>query len=154
MDGFLTRFLAGEIFNDPLVGKLLLLIIFFLGASQVVKIIHAYWKTGRLKLQEQKVEEEKGQWKKIMEEVLAELKIRNARADKIYDKVQWLYEAHHKFDEDGVPIWYVRKSLETAIEKLAENIGQQTQIMSKMWEEIKDTRREVERVEDKVSTRR
>ena len=59
MDGFLTRFLAGEIFSDPLVSKLFLLVIFFLGASQAVRIIHGFWKTGKLKIQEKEGLEKK-----------------------------------------------------------------------------------------------
>jgi len=154
MEGFLTRFIAGEMFNDPLIIKLLFIIIFFLGASQAVRIIHGFWKTGRLKVQEKQVEEEKGHWKSIISELVSELKQRNERAEKIYDKVQWLYEVHHKFDDDGVPIWYVRKSLEKVIVQLAENISRQTEIMSKISEELRDQKHSLQTINDKVTVRR
>jgi len=150
MDGFLTRFLAGEIFSDPLVSKLFLLIIFFLGASQAVRIIHGLWKNGQVKTQEKHVKEEKGQWKAVIDQLVLELKGRNERAERIFDKIQWLYEVHHKFDDDGVPIWYVRKSLEKVIVKLSESIEKQTQIMGQISEELRDQKHSLERVEDKI----
>ena len=94
--------------------------------------------------------EDKGKWLETMKSVLIEFKKRNERADKIYDKVAWLYEIHHKFDDDGVPIWYVRKSVDKAIEKLADNIETQTKIMSRIWEDMKDVKRDMERVEATV----
>lgn len=154
MDGFLTRFLAGEIFSDPLVSKLFLLVIFFLGAAQAVRIIHSFWKNGKLKTQEKQVKEEKGQWKQVMEDVLAELKIRNARADKIYDMVQWLHEVHNKFDDDGVPLWYVRKSdaraMEKAIESLAGSATKQVEILEKISEHQYKQDRHLEKIGDRL----
>ena len=154
MEGNLNRFLAGEFLNNPLVMQLFMLAIFALGAMQIVKIIHTWWNKGKLKTQEKQVNEDKGKWKAIMEQVLEELKIRNERADKIYDKVQWLYEVHHKFDDDGVPIWYVRKSLEKVIVQLADSIKKQTEIMGQIFEELRDQKHSLERVEDKISNRR
>lgn len=37
-----------------------------------------------------------------------------------------LYRWHDVRDNEGVPIWYVRKSLEKAINKLADNVEKQT----------------------------
>ena len=37
-----------------------------------------------------------------------------------------LYDMHNQKDNDGVYIWYVRRSLEEAITKLADNIQHQT----------------------------
>lgn len=48
-----------------------------------------------------------------------------------------LYNWHNKTDEDGVPVWYVRRSLESAIERLAENIQLQTEILRSMMNELK-----------------
>ena len=41
-------------------------------------------------------------------------------------KVDDLYKWHDQRDSDGAFAWYVRKSLETAINKLADNIEKQT----------------------------
>lgn len=69
------------------------------------------------------------------------------------EKIDWLYDSHHKFDGDGVPIWYVRKSLETTIIKLSNNIDKQTEVMQKMLDQMKDHRREIEKVEDLIKRR-
>ncbi len=47
------------------------------------------------------------------------------------DQLNDLHEWHNVRDNDGVPIWYVRRSLEEAINKLAENIAMQTQLFQK-----------------------
>lgn len=39
-----------------------------------------------------------------------------------------LHEWHNVKDEDGVPVWYVRRSLEKAIEKLSTTIDEQTRV--------------------------
>ena len=162
MEGMLTKFLAGELFSDPLVGKLFLLFIFVVGSAQVVRWIHEWWKTGKLKtraqVQEKQVSEEKGQWKKVVEELVKETKARNERADRIYEKVgkilegvSWLVNVHDKVDEEGRYVWYGRKSLEIAIGKLARSVDKQTEVMDKMWGEIKDTGHKVQRLDDKIS---
>ena len=162
MEGMLTKFLAGELFKDPLVGKLFLLFIFVVGSAQVVRWIHEWWKTGKLKtkaqVQEKQVSEEKGQWKKVVEELVKETKARNERADRIYEKigkildsVLWLVNVHDKVDEEGRYVWYARKSLEIAIEKLARSVDKQTAVMDRMWGEIKDTGHKVERLDDKIA---
>lgn len=143
----MTRFIGGEIFSDPLMQKLILLVIFFLGAREVIKIVHSLWTKGKIKEQEKQVKEDKGKWKGVVEELVAETKYRNDRAEKIYDKVNWLYDIHHKFDDDGVPIWYVKKSVDKAIESIAKSIETQTQILQKLFEEVKDVRRDMDRVE-------
>ena len=47
-------------------------------------------------------------------------------------QVDDLHVWHKKTDDDGVPVWYVRRSLEQAIGKLAENIGTQTQVLQSL----------------------
>jgi len=160
MEGILTRFVAGEILQDPFIVKLLFYTILFLGAAQAVKIIHSLWVTGKIKTQEKVVEEKRGQWAELVAQLVAELKLRNERADKIYDlvqkiydKTQWLYEVHHKFDDDGVPLWYVRKSLEKVIVKLSDSIEKQTQIMGQISEGLRDQKHNFERIENKLSSR-
>jgi hypothetical protein len=56
--------------------------------------------------------------------------------EKLAKQVQDLWVWHNKEDDEGVKIWYVRKSLEDAINKLAENIEQQTNIFRELINEI------------------
>ncbi len=67
---------------------------------------------------------------------------------KIQPEVEWLKKVHDKTDEDGVYVWYVRKSLETSLSKLAENIEKQTLIMDRMWNEIKSSNHRIEKLGD------
>lgn len=48
-----------------------------------------------------------------------------------------LHEWHSIKDSEGVPVWYVRRSLEDAIKDLAVNIARQTEIFQAMVSEIK-----------------
>jgi len=61
--------------------------------------------------------------------------------DAVASKITDLWDWHNLRDEDGVPVWYVRKSLEEAIRmqaesmsKLAENIGEQTRALERLVE--------------------
>lgn len=56
-------------------------------------------------------------------------------------QVQDLWTWHNKEDDEGVKIWYVRKSLEEAITKLAENTAKQTEILQEIHREQVDQRR-------------
>jgi len=47
-----------------------------------------------------------------------------------------LHDWHNKEDEDGVKIWYVRRSLEEAIARLSENIAMQTRILERLVDKI------------------
>lgn len=44
-------------------------------------------------------------------------------------QIDQLWHWHNKTDQDGVPVWYVRKSLEDVIYKLSENIENQNKLM-------------------------
>jgi hypothetical protein len=44
-------------------------------------------------------------------------------------QIDQLWNWHNKTDQDGVPVWYVRKSLEDVIYKLSENIENQNKLM-------------------------
>lgn len=50
----------------------------------------------------------------------------------IKDKVDDLYEWHNKTDADGVPLWYVRRSLEESIKDLGEKIYLQIEIQTEI----------------------
>ena len=48
-----------------------------------------------------------------------------------------LHEWHAVKDAEGVPVWYVRRSLEEAIKELSGNIARQTDIFSGLVTEIR-----------------
>ena len=45
--------------------------------------------------------------------------------------VTWLKDVHDKQDEDGVMVWYTRKSLERSIDRLSINIQNNTDALNK-----------------------
>ena len=55
--------------------------------------------------------------------------------------VQELHDMHNQRDSDGVYIWYVRRSLEDAINKLAENVGHQTDAFKELVIQLKTERK-------------
>jgi hypothetical protein len=63
-------------------------------------------------------------------------------------KTDELHKWHDMVDSDGVKIWYVRKSLEDAIVKLADNIAVQTEIMREIVVSIKKTDEDVQKIKD------
>ena len=56
-------------------------------------------------------------------------------------QVQDLWNWHNKEDAEGVKVWYVRRSLERAIEKLAEVIDKQSEVLGEIHREQVETRR-------------
>lgn len=60
-----------------------------------------------------------------------------------------LHAWHAKTDSEGVPVWYVRSSLEKAIDRLAIQLQKQTEAserqieaIARIWEEIGRLKRE------------
>ena len=51
-------------------------------------------------------------------------------------KIDDLYTWHDKTDADGVPVWYVRRSLEVAISDLSVSINKQTKIFEILAQKI------------------
>ncbi len=51
---------------------------------------------------------------------------------RLYAMVRDLHEWHDVRDVDGTPIWYVKRSLEVSIEKLATNIDIQTRMFERL----------------------
>ena len=84
----------------------------------------------------------------------------NGSADKIkniellaYDlkkKTDDLYKWHDQRDSDGAFSWYVRKSLETAIEKLANSVDKQTEVLASLAMMIRQTDLDVKEIKLKV----
>lgn len=52
----------------------------------------------------------------------------NAEWQELMAMTRQLHKMHDKCDEDGVPVWYVRRSLEQAIGRLADNVDKQTAV--------------------------
>lgn len=70
----------------------------------------------------------------------------NLVIDNMAKQIQELHEWHAVTDEDGVKIWYLRRSLENAIEKLTSNLDIQTQLLREMVLILKDSRKEMDAV--------
>ncbi len=64
--------------------------------------------------------------------------VRMTRESEIHQKIRDLYQWHAKTDQDGVPVWYVRQSLEEAINRLADNIEKQTELLRILHENHRD----------------
>lgn len=68
---------------------------------------------------------------------------------KIKNQLDDLYKMHDKKDEEGVYVWYVRRSLEKAIEKLADNVSKQTVIFQGMFVKIEEMSSSINMLKDK-----
>lgn len=85
----------------------------------------------------------------VLREVFSFLKERlrtqnNTLLDLMAKQIHELHEWHAVTDEDGVKIWYLRRSLENAIEKLTSNLDMQTQLLREMVISMKETRSDME----------
>jgi len=58
---------------------------------------------------------------------------------KVKDKVNDLHDWHDKRDADGVPLWYVRRSLEDSIKDLGEKMCQQIEVQTKILQHMQKT---------------
>lgn len=61
----------------------------------------------------------------------------NTKLDKQGRQIKDLYEWHDVKDNEGVRLWYVRRSLEEAIKELSDNIARQTEVFSGLVTEIR-----------------
>lgn len=78
-----------------------------------------------------------------VDRVMGFLKSRGVDLLKMAQQIDRMAELHAKTDEDGVPVWYVRRSLEKALVELGEAIRNQTELLQQLTQEIKETRRDV-----------
>jgi len=63
---------------------------------------------------------------------IGDLHERHGAGSEIARQIDDLHKWHDVQDNEGVKIWYVRRSLEDAIVKLADNIDAQTKVFLKM----------------------
>lgn len=68
------------------------------------------------------------------------------KVEKIERQTQELHDWHNKEDEEGVKIWYVRRSLEDAISRLSTAIETQTQVLTDMSREQRSTNERLARL--------
>ena len=68
------------------------------------------------------------------------------KVEKIEKQTQDLYDWHNKEDEEGVKIWYVRRSLEEAITRLSTAIETQTKVLTEMSREQRSTNERLARL--------
>jgi hypothetical protein len=85
----------------------------------------------------------------VLREVFSFLKERmrtqnNSLLDTIAKEVHEMHEWHAVTDEDGVKIWYLRRSLENAIVKLTNNLDIQTQLLRELVLSMKETRSDMD----------
>ena len=66
--------------------------------------------------------------------------IAEKRMDTLCHQVDQLYDWHNVKDSDGIPLWYVRRSLEDSLKSLAKNIDTQTQVLREMLQESRAAR--------------
>jgi prefoldin subunit 5 len=67
------------------------------------------------------------------------------------DQINDLWRWHNVSDAEGVKIWYVRRSLEDAIGKLAVSIDKMTDLMGRLWTEVHDVKREISAVSKRMN---
>lgn len=66
------------------------------------------------------------------------------KLDQVTRHVADLHKWHDKTDEDGVPVWYIRRSFEDAVEKLADAVTQLAASSSVQTKVLEDLVRKVE----------
>ncbi|MBY0354403.1 MAG: hypothetical protein K2Q12_01585 [Rickettsiales bacterium] len=87
----------------------------------------------------------------VLREVFGFLKERvrythNAALEQMAKEVHEMHEWHAVTDEDGVKVWYIRRSLENTLDKLSLTLDAQTQLLKEMVLILKDTRNEMDAV--------
>lgn len=71
-----------------------------------------------------------------MDKVLSTLRSRGIDLHKISQQIAEMHDWHSQVDSDGVKVWYVRRSLEEAIEKLTKVLDSMDRRMERMEERL------------------
>lgn len=61
-----------------------------------------------------------------------------AQIDEMHEQVKKLHELHDVYDEDHVPVWHVRRSMERTLEKMIENSVMQTALLKEILRELSE----------------
>ena len=61
----------------------------------------------------------------------------------IQSDISWLKDAHDEKDEDGVYLWYVRRSLEKAVWKMVENGNKVLATLNELLKELKNKKERI-----------
>lgn len=70
----------------------------------------------------------------------------------IRDKVLELHRWHDQVDEDGVRVWYVRRSLERAVEHMAEATEQLTRLADELIRQGRETHDKIDALRRDLGT--
>lgn len=62
-----------------------------------------------------------------------------AKVDTIMSKTAQLHQWHAVTDQDGVPVWYVRRSMERAVDRMAEATDRMVTLLERMAAMQEDT---------------
>ena len=68
----------------------------------------------------------------VADRILSQLKARGVDLQKLARQQEDLWKWHAREDDEGVKVWYVRRSLEDAIKELSLSIRTQTEVMSQL----------------------
>ena len=68
----------------------------------------------------------------IIDRILGMLKTRGIDLQIITRQIDDLHNWHNQHDDEGVKIWYVRRSLEEAVHKLAQNIELEAKLLDRI----------------------
>ena len=69
----------------------------------------------------------------------------------VKDQIEDLHKWHDKEDDDGVKIWYLRRSLEDSIKKLPVTLEQQRELMESMFKIFDQLREDLAAIKESSS---
>lgn len=83
-------------------------------------------------------------------QLTAELQALRQTLKPVTAQIHDMHDWHNKEDDDGVKVWYVRRSLETAINKLADNINMQTSAFKELMTSRGEDSKRLESIQNVV----
>ena len=80
----------------------------------------------------------------VADRILSQLKARGVDLQKLARQQEDLWQWHAREDDEGVKVWYVRRSLEDAIKELSLSIRTQTEVMAQLASKVGSMQYEIE----------
>ena len=80
----------------------------------------------------------------VADRILGQLKARGVDLQKLARQQEDLWQWHSREDDEGVKVWYVRRSLEDAIKELSLSIRTQTEVMAQLAGKVGPMQYEIE----------